>query len=311
MKVKTAPPLTLNSALQTVALFSRTPAAASGSGLGWTIRPKRDLSTSIAHHRYVPTYNGYLLPGRVARGNLLMHFGWFLRLALCKLIEHTKLTDSHTSPNDRCEKRARQFRHLPKRFYISLTQKLPMWMHIALCIVGFMSFTVLIWFMLIYGYVRPSPSTAWQTCELRGLPPPKVLPGCLPDSAAIGCCCTPTLLRPSLLSTTFDSAAARIGEESSRFDHTWHRVSFLCNPSHCCSNGSFLKLYPGPSSNTFLLLNLHFASESSKSELLQSYSAEMWMTNALICQKALVKAAPGPLPATAVEVPEGPPRSTD
>jgi hypothetical protein len=143
-----------------------------------------------------------------------------------------------------------------------------------------MSFIVLIWFMLIYGYVRPSLSTAWQTCELRGLPPPKVLPGCLPDSAAIGCCCTPTLLWPSLLSTTFDSAAARIGEELSRFDHTWHRVSFLCNPSHCCSNGSFLKLHPGPSSNTFLLLNLHFASESSKSELLQPYSAEMWMKNA-------------------------------
>jgi hypothetical protein len=143
-----------------------------------------------------------------------------------------------------------------------------------------MSFTVLIWFMLIYGYVRPSPFTAWQTCELRGLSPPKVLSGCLPDSAAIGCCCTPTLLRPSLLSTTFDSAAARMGEESSRFDHTWHSVFFLCNPSHCWSNDSFWKLYPGPSSNTFLLLNLHFASESSKSELLQPYSAKMWMKNA-------------------------------
>jgi hypothetical protein len=104
-----------------------------------------------------------------------------------------------------------------------------------------------------------------------------VLPGCLPNSAAIDCCCRPTLLWPSLLSTTFDSAAARMGEKSSRFDHTWHRVSFLCNPSHCWSNGSFLKLYPGPSSNTFLLLNLHFASESSKSKL---YSAEMWMKNA-------------------------------
>jgi hypothetical protein len=89
---------TLNSALLTVALLSRTPAAASASGSGWTTRPVRDLSTSIAHHRYVPTYNGYLLPGHVARGNLLMHSSWFLRLALCKLIEHVKLTDRHTSP---------------------------------------------------------------------------------------------------------------------------------------------------------------------------------------------------------------------
>jgi hypothetical protein len=202
--------------------------------------------------------------------------GWLYVSSLSIL---SLLTDTPCQ-KDRCEKRARQFRRLPKRFYISPARKLPVWMHIALCIVGFMSFTVLIWFMLIYGYVRFSPSTAWKICELRGLPSPKVLPGCLPDSAAIGCCCTPTLLRPSLLSTTFDSAAAMIGEESSRFDHTWHRVSFLCNPSHCCSNGSFLKLYPGPSSNTFLLLNLHFASESSKSELLQPYSAEMWMKNA-------------------------------
>jgi hypothetical protein len=75
--------------------------------------------------------------------------GWLYVSSLSML---SLLTDTPRQ-NDRCEKRARQFRHLPKRFYISLARKLPVWMHIALCIVGFMSFTVLIWFMLIYGYV--------------------------------------------------------------------------------------------------------------------------------------------------------------
>jgi hypothetical protein len=105
--------------------------------------------------------------------------------------------------NDRSKKRARQLCHLPKRFYISLARKLHVWMHIALCVVGFLSFTVLIWLILIYSFVRPSPCNGWHASDLT-----------LPDHAASGSCCT-ILLRPILLSTSLQYAAAQMSTQRS------------------------------------------------------------------------------------------------
>lgn len=126
--------------------------------------------------------------------------------------------------NDRCKKRARQLRHLPQRFYISLAWKLPVWMHTAMCIVGFLSFTVLIWLILIYAYARPFLLTAWQSSSMYNLPQ-HMLFGCLPDSAPIGSCRT-SPLRAMLLSTSCSFVDAKICTQTSS-GHTPCTSSFL------------------------------------------------------------------------------------
>jgi hypothetical protein len=139
--------------------------------------------------------------------------------------------------NDRCTKIARHLRHLPKRTCMSLARKIPVWIHIALCIVGFLSFTVLIWLLLIYGYVHPSPSNTWQASDMHTSVPSTMLIGCLRGSAATGSCCTLRLMRPSPFSSSFHFDDAGLGSLSSS-EHFSQIFSCLPNVCHQYSNAS-------------------------------------------------------------------------
>jgi hypothetical protein len=105
----------------------------------------------------------------------------------------------------------------------------------------------------------------------------------LPDFAAIGSYWT-ILLVPSLSSTSFRYAAAQLGTHSSsqHFSRTFSFCPKGCEhaafyPIQQDGNETFLHLYRGLSSDTYLMQNLHFRFEPSKSEFLQLYSAEMTM----------------------------------
>jgi hypothetical protein len=195
--------------------------------------------------------------------------------------------------NDRCKKIARHLRHPPKRTCISLARKVPVWMHIALCIVGFLSFTVLIWLMLIYGCVHPSPSNTWQASDIHTSVPSTMLLGCLRGSAATGSCCTLRLLRPSPFSSSFHLDDAGLGSLGNS-EHFSHIFSCLPNVSHQYSNAFFLNHYLGLSSDTYLLLHRHSRSEPSNIDFLQLTSAKTFMKIGLKLSKSFGHYRGGP-----------------
>jgi hypothetical protein len=152
--------------------------------------------------------------------------------------------------------------HLLERLYISLARKLPVWMHIAFCIVGFLSLTLLIWLILIYGYMQPSFFNVRPTSTMNRLPQ-TVFIACFLDLNTAGTCCTCLISLP----LNFPAGVRSLNNLDHHFAQRSCLHQSLVFRGHyqntSCATGLFIHPSLPLLTDTFLLPDMHLGSDHS------------------------------------------------